>query len=80
MSYLWSPDKKFSEWRKLWLRLAEGEQSLGLDIPEEALNEMRAHLTDINYAGKYSKRRRSNVDIIIDRIVFISAFLFYCLL
>ena len=30
--------------------------------------------------GKYSKRRRSNVAVITDRIIFISLFLFYCLL
>ena len=63
MSYLWSPDKKFSEWRKLWLRLAEGEQSLGLDIPEEALNEMRAHLTDINYAVAEAKEKELRHDV-----------------
>ena len=42
MSYIWSPAKKFSTWRKLWLALAEAEQDLGLDIKDEQLNEMRA--------------------------------------
>ena len=41
MSYIWSPAKKFSTWRKLWLALAEAEKDLGLDIKEEQLEEMR---------------------------------------
>ena len=44
MSYLWSPSKKFSTWRKLWLALAEAERDLGLEISEEQLEEMRSHL------------------------------------
>ena len=35
MSYLFSPHKKFSTWRRLWLALAEAEQALGLDISDE---------------------------------------------
>jgi len=42
MSYLWSPSKKFSTWRKLWLALAEAERELGLEISEEQLEEMRS--------------------------------------
>ena len=49
MSYIWSPAKKFSTWRKLWLALAEGEKELGLDITEEQLQEMREHLHDIDF-------------------------------
>ena len=44
MSFLWSPAKKFGTWRKLWLALAEVERELGLDISEEQLEEMKAHL------------------------------------
>jgi hypothetical protein len=49
MSFLWSPQKKFSTWRRLWLALAEGEQELGLSISEEQLEEMRCHLDDIDF-------------------------------
>jgi adenylosuccinate lyase len=49
MSYLWSPTKKFSTWRKLWIALAEAEKDLGLEITEEQLEEMRAHITDIDF-------------------------------
>ena len=49
MSYIWSPEKKFSTWRSLWIHLAEGQRELGLDISEEQLAELRRFRTDINY-------------------------------
>jgi adenylosuccinate lyase len=49
MSFIWSPAKKFSSWRKLWLALAESERELGLNISEEQLEEMRSHLYDIDF-------------------------------
>jgi adenylosuccinate lyase len=49
MSFLWSPAKKFSTWRRLWVALAEGERELGLDISQEQIDEMKAHLIDIDY-------------------------------
>jgi adenylosuccinate lyase len=63
MSYIWSPAKKFSTWRKLWLALAESEQQLGLNITDDQLTEMRAHLYDIDYdlAEKKEKEFRHDV-------------------
>ena len=49
MSFNWSPQKKFSTWRRLWLALAEGEKELGLNISDEQIEEMRAHLDDIDF-------------------------------
>ncbi|TDH65675.1 hypothetical protein CCR75_007758 [Bremia lactucae] len=49
MSKIWSPDRKFSTWRQLWLALAASEKELGLDITQEQLDAMAAHLTDIDY-------------------------------
>ena len=43
MQYLFSPDKKFTTWRKLWIALAESEKELGLDITDEQINEMKQH-------------------------------------
>ena len=40
MSFIWSPQKKFSTWRRLWLALAKAEQELGLEITDEQLAEM----------------------------------------
>lgn len=49
MKYLFSPEKKFRTWRKLWIALAEAEKELGLDITDEQIAELRAHADDINY-------------------------------
>ena len=49
MQYIFSPDKKFRTWRKLWIALAETEQELGLDITDEQIEELKAHADDINY-------------------------------
>lgn len=49
MQYIFSPDKKFRTWRKLWIALAEAEHELGLNITEEQINELKAHAEDINF-------------------------------
>ena len=49
MQEIFSPDRKFRTWRKLWIALAETEQSLGLPITDAQIEEMRAHADDINY-------------------------------
>ena len=49
MKYIFSPDKKFRTWRKLWIALAEAEHELGLDITQEQIDELKANAEDINY-------------------------------
>ena len=49
MQYIFSPDKKFRTWRKLWIALAETEKELGLNITDEQIEELKAHADDINY-------------------------------
>ena len=49
MKYIFSPDKKFRTWRKLWIALAESEKALGLPITQEQIDELKAHADDINY-------------------------------
>lgn len=49
MQYIFSPDKKFKTWRKLWIALAETEKELGLNITDEQIEELKAHAEDINY-------------------------------
>lgn len=63
MQYIFSPDKKFSTWRRLWVALARAEMELGLPITQEQINEMEAHLTDIDYdkAAAYEKELRHDV-------------------
>ena len=63
MNYNWSPHKKHSTWRRLWLALAEEEQKLGLDITDEQIAEMRQHLDDVNFdvAEAFEKELRHDV-------------------
>lgn len=49
MKYIFSPDKKFRTWRKLWIALAESEKELGLPITQEQIDELKDHADDINY-------------------------------
>ncbi|MCT4544138.1 MAG: adenylosuccinate lyase [Vallitalea sp.] len=49
MLYLFSPDKKFKTWRKLWIALAESEKELGIDISDEQIQELKKYKEDINY-------------------------------
>ena len=43
MQYIFSPDKKFKTWRRLWIALAETEKELGLPISQEQIDELKAH-------------------------------------
>ncbi len=63
MQYIFSPDKKFSTWRRLWVALARAEMELGLPITPAQVEELEAHLTDIDYeaAAQYEKKLRHDV-------------------
>lgn len=63
MQAIWSPQRKFSTWRRLWLALAEAEKELGLPISDEQVAELRAHLDDIDFdaAAAHEKRLRHDV-------------------
>ena len=63
MLALWSPQTRHGLWRRLWLALAEAEKELGVDIPGQALTEMREHLDDIDFAAVavYEKKFRHDV-------------------
>jgi len=63
MQRLWGERHRIGLWRRVWLALAESERALGLDIPEAALAEMRAHLDDADLAraAEYERRFRHDV-------------------
>ncbi|MCH2128092.1 MAG: adenylosuccinate lyase [Pirellulaceae bacterium] len=63
MSQLWGDQRKFSTWRKLWIALAESQQELKLPITEVQLEQMRAHVDDIDFdaAKKYEQQLRHDV-------------------
>ena len=63
MLYLFSADKKFSTWRKLWVALARAEMELGLPVTQEQVDELEAHIYDIDYekAAQWEKKLRHDV-------------------
>jgi adenylosuccinate lyase len=63
MLHLWSSATRHGLWRELWLALAEAERELGVPIPDDAIAQMRAHLTDIDFdaVAAYEKRFRHDV-------------------
>ena len=63
MLRLWSPATRYGLWRRLWLALAESEKSLGVDIPDAAIAQMRAHLDDINFDAVAAYERRFRHDV-----------------
>ncbi|CAN5728676.1 adenylosuccinate lyase [soil metagenome] len=63
MQRVFSPAHRFGTWRRIWLALAESQQELGLDIPAEALEQMRGALDDLDLdaAAEYERRFRHDV-------------------
>ena len=70
MQYIFSQDKKFKTWRKLWIALAEVEHELGLNITQEQIDELKEHAEDINYdvARAREKEVRHDVNVSCVRI------------
>ena len=63
MQYIFSPDMKFRTWRRLWIALAETEKELGLNIPQEQIDELKAHKDDINYDVARERERQVRHDV-----------------
>ncbi len=69
MQYIFSEDKKFSTWRKLWIALAETEMELGLSedgkpvITQDMIDEMKQHITDINYDVARAREKEVRHDV-----------------
>lgn len=63
MKYIFSPDKKFRTWRKLWIALAESEMELGLPITQEQIDELKAHADDINYEVAQEREKLVRHDV-----------------
>ena len=63
MQRIFSPDNRYSTWRKLWVALAESERELGLNITERQIAELKAHVNDIDYAkeAEYESSLRHDV-------------------
>ncbi len=63
MKYLFSSDKKFKTWRKLWIALAEAEHELGLPVTQEQIDELKKYADDINYEVAEAKEKEVRHDV-----------------
>ncbi len=63
MQYLFSPEKKFKTWRRLWIALAEAERELGLNISEEQIDELKRFKDKINYHAAEEKEKELRHDV-----------------
>ena len=63
MSFIFSDDMKFTTWRKLWVALAECEKELGLNITDEQIAELKAHINDINYDDAQKREKEVRHDV-----------------
>lgn len=63
MLYLFSPDKRYSTWRRLWVALAQAEHELGLPVSEEQIKELEAHIDDIDYDVVAAKEKEIRHDV-----------------
>ena len=63
MLYLFSADKKFTTWRRLWVALARAEMELGLPVTAEQVAELESHINDINYDVAASEEKKLRHDV-----------------
>ena len=63
MQALFSPDKKFRTWRRLWIALAETEKELGLDITQDQIDELKKFQDDINYDVARAREKEVRHDV-----------------
>ena len=70
MKHIFSPDFKFTTWRRLWIALAEAEKELGIDIADEQIDEMKAHVSDIDYAYAAEREKEVRHDVMAHVLTF----------
>ena len=63
MQALFSPDKKFRTWRKLWVALAESQMELGLDISQDQVDELKKNQDNINYDIAQAREKEVRHDV-----------------
>jgi len=63
MLHLFSQQKRIEVWRKLWISLAKAEHSLGLPITEKQIEELEAHISDIDFACAAAREKEVRHDV-----------------
>ncbi|MBT6848093.1 MAG: adenylosuccinate lyase, partial [Planctomycetaceae bacterium] len=63
MAELFSPQRKFSTWRRIWIALAQAQQELGLGVTTEQIAQLQEHVDSIDFdtARQYEKKLRHDV-------------------
>ena len=70
MQQIFSADNKFSTWRRLWIALAESEKELGLDISDAQIEQMKAHVDDIDYESATRHEHEVRHDVMAHVLTF----------
>lgn len=63
MQYIFSADKKFTTWRRLWVALARAEMKLGLPVTQEQVDELEANIENIDYAVAAEREKQVRHDV-----------------
>lgn len=63
MQHIFSAEKKFRTWRRLWIALAEAEHELGLEVSQAQIDELKAHADDINFDVAEARERIVRHDV-----------------
>lgn len=63
MLHLFSPDMRFQTWRRLWVALARAEHALGLPVTQDQVDELAAHITDIDYEMAAQREKEVRHDV-----------------
>ncbi len=63
MQYIFSANKKFTTWRRLWVALARGEMKLGLNVTQEQVDELQQNIENINYEVAEAREREVRHDV-----------------
>ena len=63
MLSLFSAETRIRTWRKLWVSLAKAEHALGLPVTREQVDELEAHVEDIDFAAAAAREKEVRHDV-----------------
>ncbi len=63
MLNLFSAETRIQTWRRLWVSLAKAEHALGLPVSREQVEELEAHITDIDFEAAAAREKEVRHDV-----------------
>ena len=63
MQFVFSADKKFTTWRKLWVALARAEMKLGLPVTEQQVKQLEENVENIDYEVARQREKECRHDV-----------------